>query len=880
MNYWNDDLETALASGDPDFMKAMLARVPKDVLHRALPYIDQMARVHARNGKLEESLAYYDSLLEVMPDYVDGRTARAQVFLQLRRFSDARTDAARVAELAPDRAIGYRLLAEASEGLRELPHALAALRRAATAEPGDKTIEQRIRALEADIRKEAALRQAFDPDAQQEGLRIELPPLPPVSFDPALLDDPSIPPALENAGVDGLRQHLRHYSGQWSPKNAIARLEDPAWLAAWDAALATTTGSSIVFRGSELGVFALRALRHGARRALCLETFPLEARIATGMVQKHFLAPWYARHGAAIQGWSEEERRASFEEFAAGIDVALASGQPPEAGDCDCFVFPQIDHSLLGTGIVKAIRQHCGAGKMSPARILPAKAAIFAMGIQWTYPGTDFRLEPMNRLRWSMYPQTLDLDSEFWAARTEAVRVGEIDFANFLETTWEAVLPVTAGGSVDAIVYWFELDLGDVKIGNAPGGELQCIRPAVQYTDPIEVQAAGVVHARVHVRESRLYFQTLPAATQRRTHGLPGWYVPMLGDRRRNDAYRNAIAKALAAHPADIVFDIGAGCGLLSMKAAQAGAERVVGCETHRAILEAGREIVALNGLDERITLIHKDCREMSVPDDLPRRADLAVFELFDCSLIGEGILHFLAHAREHLLAENARYLPVAARIRAMVIEYRLDRIWDVDANLLNPYRASLNFINVDASKLAYRALSEPFDVFAFDFASAGPAPEEKESRLPAIAPGTAGAVLFWFDLQLDETTWISNDPAAENALHWKQGLQFLPEVQVEAGSPLPLAAKHDGSSLRFHWLQEEMRKEAFSRLPRLDPRWVAANGELEQQTRGLLQHCTQNPEEYSKVAEIAKRFAIDPAAHGIDPAIAQRFASMFFHDA
>jgi len=39
---------------------------------------------------------------------------------------------------------------------------------------------------------------------------------------------------------------------------------------------------------------------------------------------------------------------------------------------------------------------------------------------------------------------------------------------------------------------------------------------------------------------------------------------------------------------------------------------------------------------------------------------------------------------------------------------------------------------------------------------------------------------------------------------------------------------------------------------------------------------CAQNPEEYAKVAEIAKRFAIDPAAHDLDPVIAQRFAAMF----
>jgi type III protein arginine methyltransferase len=879
---WSSDLGAALAAGDPQYMKAMLARVPQDVLQMAIPYLDQLAKASEKDGKLEQSLAYHDQLIEATAGHVDRHAARARVYLKLDRFAQALADANRISELAPECAVGYRLQAEACDALGELPRALAACHQVLRLEPDDAATKQRIRSLETDLRKEALPRQTLDPDAAQESLHIELPPPPQVVFDPALFDDPSIAPSFDAFRVEGLKQHLWRYSGQLSPRNAITRLEDPVWLAAWDAALSTTTGAQVMFRGSELGVFALRALHHGAAHALCVEAFALDARIATGVVQKHFLAPWYARHGAAIQGWSEEERRASFDEFASAIDIVPVGSQPsseaqPGLGRCDCLVFPQIDHTLLGTGIVKAVRQYCAGERAAPARVLPAKATVFAMGVQWAYPGAQFQLEPLNRLRWSLYPQALDLGPEFWTALTAPVRVGEIDFANFSEATWDIALPVTAHGTVDAIVYWFELDLGNARISNAPGGALRCIKPAIQYTDEIEVQVGNVLHARARVEESRLYFHTLPPAALQRRHGLPSWYVPMLGDRRRNEAYRSAIAAALATMPGQVVLDIGAGCGLLSMMAAHAGAKCVVGCETSPAILTAGKEIVALNGLGDTIALVGKDCRNMTVPDDLPRRADLALFELFDCSLIGEGILHFLPYAREHLLAHNARYLPAAARIRAIVIEYRLDEIWDIDANLLNPYRASPSFINVDAVKLDYRALTEPFDVFAFDFASAGPAPDEKELRLVTTMPGTAGAVLFWFDLGLDETCWISNDPHGENAMHWKQGLQFLPEVRVDAGGQLPLIARHDGSGLKFQWQQDALPKEAFSKLPRYDPRALAASSELEQETSALMQHCLQNRDEYAKVAEIAKRFAIDPAAHDLDPTIAQRFASMFF---
>lgn len=682
------------------------------------------------------------------------------------------------------------------------------------------------------------------------------------------------PETLETSRVEGIKRHLWRYSGQQSCRNALARLDDPAWLAAWDDALHTLKGSSVEFIGSELGAFGIRALHHGATRVRCVEPYPLDARITGGMVQKHLLGRWQALHGSAVREWTEDERRRSFEAFAENIDVSTADERETSATRSDYVVFASIDHSLLGTGIVKALEHQ------QASRVLPARATVFAMGIQWAYPqspgAAPWQLHPMNQLRRSPYPQSLDLGPQFWTALTAPVRVGEIDFASFNETTWHADLPVTLTGNVDAILFWFELDLGRVQISNAPGSELQCIKPAVQYVDVTAVTVGQSVTLTVQVMEHRLHFRTPLQTSQLRSHPLPSWYVPMLGDRERNDAYRSTIAKTLAEKPSHTVLDIGAGCGLLSMMAAESGAKRVIGCETHPAICATGQEIVALNGFADRITLINKDCRALKVSEDLAQRADLALFELFDCSLIGEGVLHFLAYAREHLLDARARYLPLGARLRARIIEYRLDRIWDIDANLLNPYRFSPAFINVDAKRLAHRALTDTFDLFRFDFATATPTPESRELKISARSAGTAGAVLFWFDLQLDERTWLSNAPDATTSLHWKQGLQFLPEVRVTDGMELPLLASHDGSGLKFRWQQDALSKDAFSTLPRFDPRWLASAQELEQQTRTLLQHCAANDVEHAKVAEIARRLALEPAACNLDPLIAQRFAAMF----
>lgn len=890
---WSKDLSAALDSGDAEHMRAMLSRVPRETLRQVVPMLERMAEASEREGRLEEASFYRDQLVDAVPaggsrDNAQ-RAARARLRLRLRRYADALDDAQALATMSPDDELGHRLAGEAHEGLDDAAQALAAYRRALRCAPDD-ALAAYVRTLDEGVRKAAVLRQALDPNAAQEPLRIELPPPPEVRFDPMLLDDPSMPVGSDAFRIEGIARHLWRYSGQSSARNAIQRLDDPMWCAAWDAALSGTAGARVRFAGSELGVFALRALHHGAAHALCAERYPQDARIVTGMVQKHFLAPWHALHGDAIQHWSEDERRASFEAFAAAVDIIGAGGEDAAIPDCDALVFPQIDHTLLGTGIVRAVRAYCRDGRAAP-RVLPARATLHAMAVQWRFPDADdasgeaaLALDAINRLRWSAYPQALELGPEFWTALTAPTEIGALDFADFAENTWDFSLPVIADGRVDAVLIWFDLELsgsglvgskpGDARLSSAPDSGLRCLRPAVHYTDPIPLHAGESFALRIDTQETRLHVR--PSPTQSRAHGLPAWYAPMLGDARRNAAYRKALRSALVAAPSRLTLDIGAGCGLLSMFAAQAGAERVIGCEQSPVIAEIGREVAAANGWADSITLIAKECRTLTVPDDLPERADLAIFELFDCSLIGEGVLHFLAHAREHLLTADARYLPAGARLRAMAVEYRIDRILDIDANLLNPYRASPNFVNIDARTLDYRALSAPFDLFDFDFASADPTPQELAIDVPALADGSVGAILFWFDLRLDADTVLSNAPDGDG-LHWKQGLQFLPEARVATGQTLPLVAHHNGSGLRLQWRPDGLPTDAFSRMPRFDPRWLAASTELEQQTRNLLQHCAQNPDEFAKAAQIAQRMAVDPARYDLDPVIAQRFMSMFF---
>ena len=499
------------------------------------------------------------------------------------------------------------------------------------------------------------------------------------------------------------------------------------------------------------------------------------------------------------------------------------------------------------------------------------------MGLQWHYPSGVAHWNALNNLRWSPSPPALDVPNAAWSALTEPAFVGEVDLLHFAPRVWDVALQVAIPGQVDAIVYWFELDLGGIHISNAPDSDLQCIKPAVQYVDSTPVRLGLPLYVRINVHETRLHFDLVPASTQVRAGQLADWQLPMLLDRRRNEAYGRSIARAMAAKANQTVLELGAGCGLLSILAAQAGARRVTACESDSFLAAAGNSIIASSDLADRIRLLNEDSRSLTVPHKLSDRADLLLFDLFDCSLIGAGILHFLKHARAELLQPDARYLPQAATLRAAVIEHRFDQIWGIDVKLLNPYRhSSTSFVNVDADQLKYRWLSEPVDVFAFDFATATPVPQEVELRLPIIASGAAGAILFWFDVQLDAESCLSNRPGSGSSLHWRQGIQFLQEAQVDTSMTLPLVARHDGSSLTFKWQPGAVQAEHFSRIPVFDPRVVASAIALDRQTLEIHHHCRQNPTMCADVAELALRFAVDPALHDIDPGVARRFAKTF----
>lgn len=150
-------------------------------------------------------------------------------------------------------------------------------------------------------------------------------------------------------------------------------------------------------------------------------------------------------------------------------------------------------------------------------------------------------------------------------------------------------------------------------------------------------------------------------------------YADMLHDNDRNlryhEALRHVIKSIKSAGREAHVLDIGTGTGILSMMAVQAGADSVVACEAFDPVARCAENILKANNFSDKVRVIHKRSTDLVVGEDLPRRANVLVAELFDTELIGEGALEVYKHAADHLLTPDATLIPCKARMYLQILE-------------------------------------------------------------------------------------------------------------------------------------------------------------------------------------------------------------------
>ena len=160
----------------------------------------------------------------------------------------------------------------------------------------------------------------------------------------------------------------------------------------------------------------------------------------------------------------------------------------------------------------------------------------------------------------------------------------------------------------------------------------------------------------------------------------------MLVNGPRMAAFRGAIARTV--RPGDRVLEAGAGTGVMSALAARAGAGHVWAVEHHPDLADVARRTMALNGLQDRVTVVTGAVEGFAPPAPI----DVVICEMLHVALANEPQVAVMRAVRDRLAAAQdvagLRILPFAAVSAAqlMAVDYTYDGLEIPLIRSNNPY--------------------------------------------------------------------------------------------------------------------------------------------------------------------------------------------------
>lgn len=283
----------------------------------------------------------------------------------------------------------------------------------------------------------------------------------------------------------------------------------------------------------------------------------------------------------------------------------------------------------------------------------------------------------------------------------------------------------------------------------------------------------------------------------------------MMQDYVRTSTYQRAILNNILDFKDKVVLDVGAGSGILSFFAAQAGAKKVYAVEASNMAHHA-QILVNANGLHDRIKIVAGKIEEI----ELPESVDVIISEPMGYMLYNERMLETYLHAKKWL-APGGKMFPSRGDLH--IAPFTDDALFMEQYNKANFWYQTC-FHGVDLTSLRTAAMKEYFrqpivDTFdiricmsksvrhVVDFLEAT---ESDLHRLEIplqfhiLQSGTCHGLAFWFDVAFAGSTqyvWLSTAPT-EPLTHWYQVRclletpVFVKQGQVMTGRVLLMANK------------------------------------------------------------------------------------------
>ena len=119
-----------------------------------------------------------------------------------------------------------------------------------------------------------------------------------------------------------------------------------------------------------------------------------------------------------------------------------------------------------------------------------------------------------------------------------------------------------------------------------------------------------------------------------------------------------------------------------------------------------------------------------------------------------------LEMARRNILQKDAVTVPAAATIYCMGIEALTGDVAGFDMNAINKYRWDSQYQSIRLETIKHTKLTKAVKVFELFFdGTRKNKSREAVLKLPVIEDGIMNAIVFWFDLHLDDTESITSAP-------------------------------------------------------------------------------------------------------------------------
>ncbi|CAI4216831.1 unnamed protein product [Parascedosporium putredinis] len=298
-------------------------------------------------------------------------------------------------------------------------------------------------------------------------------------------------------------------------------------------------------------------------------------------------------------------------------------------------------------------------------------------------------------------------------------------------------------------------------------------------------------HMEVDLAEEKL--KTMEHSEQHyfKSYDHHGIHEEMLKDEVRTKSYMSAIVNNKHLFKDKVVLDVGCGTAILSMFAARAGAKHVIGVDMSTIIFKA-REIVKVNGLSDKITLIQGKMEDVELP--FPK-VDIIISEWMGYFLLYESMLDTVLYARDKYLVPGGKIFPDKATIYAAGIEdgdYKDEKIgfWDnVYGFDYTPLKeTALSEPLVDTVELK-AVVTEPSSVLVLDLYKCTTA--DLDFKVPFTLSCRRDdyihALVAWFDIEFSEChkpVRFSTGPHTKYT-HWKQTVFYLKDVLTVSADEL-----------------------------------------------------------------------------------------------